>query len=99
MLVGDGVQHKDFNGFLAWNSDVPKSKLGLVVEQALDFAAVTGLGKVQGILLHLAEAVAEGRKEESANTTKVATLQRPRLDARRLVDPAGIQHHSAGSCL
>ena len=53
MLKGDSGQHEDFNGFLLWSRDIPKTKLCGVVEVAVDFATSTGLCQVQGILPHL----------------------------------------------
>ena len=52
------MQHKDFNSFLLWSSNVPEPQLGRVVEQAVHCATSTGLCEVQGILPDLPGAVA-----------------------------------------
>ena len=53
MLIGNWVQHEDFNSFLLRSSNVPEPQLGRVVEQAVHCATSTGLCEVQGILPHL----------------------------------------------
>ena len=58
MLIGDWVQHEDFNGFLLWSSNVAEPQLSRVMKEAVICATSTGLSQVQGILPHLPGAAA-----------------------------------------
>ena len=53
MLIGDWVQHEDFNGLLLWSSNVAEPQLSRVMKEAVHCATSTGLSQVQGILPHL----------------------------------------------
>ena len=60
MLIGNWVQHEDFNGFLLWSRDVSEPQLSRVMKEAVHCATSTGLSQVQGILPDLPGAAAEG---------------------------------------
>ena len=53
MLIGNRVQHEDFNGFLAFGRDISEPYLSRIMEVAVHFTTSTGLCEVQGILPHL----------------------------------------------
>ena len=98
MLIGDWVQHEDFNGFLLWSRNIPKPQLGRVMKEALDFATSTGLSQVQGILPHLPGAAAGDAPSllrHFRGVTKRVKWQRSRALMPELL---WIQHHSGAEC-